>query len=145
ETVAVVVAESRYLAEDAVSRVFVDYEALPAVVDVEKALAPEAPLIHEDVGSNLAAYVPQKKGDHEAAKAQADVVIRRRFSYDRGAAAAIENRGIVAQWDNRAQKLTIWDTTQAPIPVRNGLAAMLGLSQHQVRLAAPVLCRGVRG
>src|SRR4030095_11201758 len=62
ETVAIVVAESRYLAEDAVGRVMVDYEPLPAVVDVEKALAPDAALIHEDVGSNLAAYVPQKKG-----------------------------------------------------------------------------------
>jgi len=142
EAVALVVAESRYLAEDAACRIFVDYEALPAVVDVEKALAPEAALIHEDVGSNLAAYVPQKKGDYAAAKAQADVVIGRRFSYDRGAAAAIENRGVVAQWDARAQKLTIWDTTQAPIPVRNGLAAMLGLSEHQVRLVTPFIGGG---
>jgi carbon-monoxide dehydrogenase large subunit len=142
EPVAIVVAESRYLAEDAAQRIMVDYEPLPAVVDVEKALAPEAALIHEDVGSNLAAYVSQKKGDYAAARAQADVVIRRRFSYDRGAAAAIENRGIVAQWDVRAQKLTIWDTTQAPIPVRNGLAAMLGLSDHQVRLVTPFIGGG---
>src|SRR4029077_7440438 len=132
EPIVVVVAESRYIAEDAVERIVVDYEALPAVVDLEKGLAPGAPLIHEDVGSNLAAHVVQKKGDYEAARAQADVVIRRRFSYDRGAAAAIENRGVVAQWDARAQRLSIWDTTQAPIPVRNGLAAMLGLSEHQV-------------
>jgi carbon-monoxide dehydrogenase large subunit len=142
ETVVIVVAESRYLAEDAAGLVIVDYEPLPAVVDLETALAPGAALIHEDVGSNLAAYVPQKKGDYEAAKAQADVVIRRRFSYDRGAAAAIENRGIVAQWDDRARKLTIWDTTQAPIPVRNGLAAMLGLSEHQVRLVTPFIGGG---
>jgi len=142
EPVVLVVAESRYIAEDAVERIFVDYEPLPAVVDLEKALSPNAALLHEDVGSNVAAHVVQKKGDYEAARAQADLVVRRRFSYDRGASAAIENRGVVAQWDARAQRLSIWDTTQAPIPVRNGLAAMLGLSEHQVRLVAPFIGGG---
>jgi carbon-monoxide dehydrogenase large subunit len=142
EPVAVVVAVSRYVAEDALPDIAVDYEPLPAVVDLEKALEPGVSLVHEDVGSNLAAFVPQKKGDYEAAKARADVVIRRRFHYDRGASAAIENRGVVAQWDGRAHKMTIWDTTQAPIPVRNGLAAMLGLSEHQVRLVTPFIGGG---
>jgi len=142
EAVALVVAVSRYVAEDAVEDIVVDYDPLPAVVDLEKALEPGASLVHEDVGSNLAAFVPQKKGDYEAARAKAEVVIRRRFWYDRGAAAAIENRGVVAQWDHRAQRLTVWDTTQAPIPVRNGLAAMLGLSEHQVRLVAPFIGGG---
>jgi carbon-monoxide dehydrogenase large subunit len=142
EIVAVVVASSRYVAEDAAELVMVDYDPLPAVVETDRALDPGAPLIHEDLDSNLAAHVVQKKGDYEAALAKADVVIRRRFSYDRGAAAAIENRGVVAQWDGRAQRLTVWDTTQAPIPVRNGLAAMLGLSEHQVRLVAPFIGGG---
>jgi carbon-monoxide dehydrogenase large subunit len=142
EIVAVVVASSRYVAEDAAEEVMVDYEPLPAVVDLDTALEPGASRIHEDLDSNLAAHVVQKKGDYEAARAKADVVIRRRFSYDRGAAAAIENRGVVAQWDGRAQRLTVWDTTQAPIPVRNGLAAMLGLSEHQVRLVAPFIGGG---
>lgn len=142
EPIALVVATSRYLAEDALEDIEVDYDPLPAVVDLEKALEPGAARVHEDVGSNVAAYVPQKKGDYAAAKAQADVVVRRRFSYDRGAAAAIENRGVVAQWDVRAQKLTVWDTTQAPIPIRNGLAAMLGLSEHQVRLVTPFIGGG---
>ncbi len=142
EPVALVVAVSRYIAEDAAEEVLVDYEPLPAIVDLEKALAPGAALVHEDVGSNMAAYVPQTKGDYEAARARADVVVGRRFWYDRGAAAAIENRGVVAQWDSRAQRLTVWDTTQAPIPVRNGLAAMLGLSEHQVRLVAPFIGGG---
>ena len=142
EPVALVVAVSRYVAEDAAEEVMVDYEPLPAVVDLEKALEPGASLVHEDVGSNCAAQVTQTKGDYEAALAQADVVVRRRFWYDRGASAAIENRGVVAQWDVRAQRLTVWDTTQAPIPVRNGLAAMLGLSEHQVRLVAPFIGGG---
>ncbi len=142
EPVALVVAESRYLAEDALEAIEVEYEALPAVVDLEAALKPGAPLVHEDVGSNLAAHVVQRKGDYAAARAAADLVVARRLLYDRGTAAAIENRGVVAQWDSRARRMTIWDTTQAPIPVRNGLAGMLGLSEHQVRLVAPFIGGG---
>ena len=139
EPVVMVVAESRYIAEDALDDIFVDYEPLPAVVDIEKALEPDAPLVHEDVGSNVAAHVVQRKGDYEAAKAKADVVIKRRIFYDHGLAAAMENRGIVAQWDKKMQQLTVWDTTQAPVVIRSGLARMLGLSESQVRVIAPFI------
>ncbi|MFN7961859.1 MAG: xanthine dehydrogenase family protein molybdopterin-binding subunit [Thermoanaerobaculia bacterium] len=142
EPVALVVAESRYLAEDAAEEVLVDYQPLPAVVDLEAGLAAEASRIHEDLDSNLAAHVVQEKGDYAAARARADSLISRRFRYDRGTAAAMENRGIVAEWDDRSQRLTIWDTTQAPISIRNGLAGMLGLSEHQVRVVAPFIGGG---
>jgi aerobic carbon-monoxide dehydrogenase large subunit len=102
EPVAVVVAASRYLAEDAVEAIEVDYEPLPAVVDLERALAPDAPRVHADLNSNVAAHVVQTKGDWEAARAAAGLVLARRFAYDRGTAAALENRGVVAQWDARA-------------------------------------------
>ena len=92
--------------------------------------------------SNAAAHVVQRKGDYDAARARADVVIKRRFLYDRGAAAAIENRAVVAHWDPQAEELTIWDTTQAPIPIRNGLAARLGLLESQVRVVAPFVGGG---
>lgn len=142
EPVVMVVAETRYQAEDAAEMVWVDYEPLPAVVDLEAALAADSALVHEDVGSNVAAHVVQRKGQYEAARQQADLFIRRRFHYDRGTAAAMENRGIVAQWDSRAGRLTIWDTTQAPISIRNGLARMLGLSESQVRVIAPFIGGG---
>jgi carbon-monoxide dehydrogenase large subunit len=142
EPLAVVVAASRYLAEDAVELIAADLEPLPAVVEIEQALAPGAPRVHEDLDSNLAARVVQRKGDYAAARARADLVVARRLRYDRGTAAAIENRGVVAQWDPRARRLTVWDTTQAPIPIRNGLAAMLGLSEHQVRVVAPFIGGG---
>jgi carbon-monoxide dehydrogenase large subunit len=142
EAVAMVVAESRYIAEDAAEDVFVDYETLPAVVDLETAQAPDAPLVHEDLGSNVAAHVVQDKGNYQAIREQADIIIKRRFLYDRGTAAAMENRGIVATWDYKSQHLTIWDTTQAPIAIRNGLAGMLGLSEHQVRVIAPFIGGG---
>ena len=142
EPIAVVAAESRYLAEDALNAIVVDYEPLPAIVDLEKALEPDSALVHEDVGSNVAAHVTQEKGDYEDAQKEADLIIKRRFKYDRGPSAAMENRGIVAQWDHRSGRLTIWDTTQAPIPIRNGLAAMLGLSENQVRVIAPFIGGG---
>ena len=142
EIVALVVAESRYIAEDAAAEVMVDYDPLPAVVDLEEAMADGAPLVHDDVAQNVGAHVVQVKGDYERARARAAHVLKRRFWYDRGTAAAMENRGIVAQWDGKAQKLTIWDTTQAPIPIRNGLADMLGLSEKQVRVIAPFIGGG---
>jgi carbon-monoxide dehydrogenase large subunit len=142
EAVAMIVAESRYIAEDAVRDVVVDIAPLDAVVDLEAALAPAAPRVHEHLPSNAAAHVVQSKGDYLAARDRADVVIKRRFLYDRGASAAIENRAVVAQWDTQAEELTIWDTTQAPIPIRNGLAAMLGLLESQVRVVAPFVGGG---
>ncbi len=142
DPIAVVIAESRYIAEDALEDIVVDYEPLEPVVDMERALEPDAPLVHDDLDSNLAAHVVQEKGNYEAARAKADVVIKRRILVDRGAAAALENRGVVAHWEPKSQQLTVWDTTQAPIPIRNGIAAMLGLSEHQVRVIAPFIGGG---
>ena len=142
EIIAVVVAESRYIAEDAVEEIFVDYEPLPAVVDLEKCLEPGSTLVHDDLDTNLAAHLIQIKGDYEAAKKDADLVIKRRFNLDRGAAAAMENRGLVVDWDPKNQHLMVWDATQSPIPIRNGMAARLGLRTHQVRVVAPFVGGG---
>ncbi|GBL19396.1 caffeine dehydrogenase subunit alpha [Anaerolineaceae bacterium] len=142
EAIVLVIAESRYIAEDAMADIEVDFEPLPAVVDLEQALAPDAALVHADVGSNVAAHVIQRKGEYAAAKQHAHLVLKRRFLYDHGASAPIETRGVVAHWDARAAKLSVWDTTQAPVVIRNGLAAMLGLSEKQVRVIAPFIGGG---
>jgi carbon-monoxide dehydrogenase large subunit len=142
EPIVLVIAESRYIAEDATADIEVDFEPLPAVVDLEQALAPDAALVHADVGSNVAAHVIQRKGEYAAAKQHAHLVLKRRFHYDHGASAPIETRGVVAHWDARAAKLSVWDTTQAPVVIRNGLAAMLGLSEKQVRVIAPFIGGG---
>jgi len=142
EPIAMVVAESRYLAEDALDDITVDAEPLPAVVDLENALRDGAPRVHEHLPSNVAAHAIQRKGDYAEAKRRAHRVIKRRFRYDRGASAAIENRAVAAHWDPRAEELTVWDTTQAPIPIRNGLAQLLGLLQSQVRVVAPFVGGG---
>jgi carbon-monoxide dehydrogenase large subunit len=142
EPVVMVVAESRYVAEDAVGDIIVEYEALPPVIALDAALSPESPRVHADLPDNIAADVRQTKGDYAAARAKAAHLIRRRFTYDRGASNPMETRGIVAQWDHKAEKLTVWDTTQAPVFIRNGLAAMLGLSERQVRVVAPFIGGG---
>jgi carbon-monoxide dehydrogenase large subunit len=142
EIMAVVVAESRYLAEDAVEKIQVDYKPLPVVVDLETCLEPGSTLVHDDLDSNLAAHLVQEKGDYQAAKKEADLVISRKFHLDRGAAAAMENRGLVVDWDQKSQHLMVWDATQSPIPIRNGMAARLGLRTHQVRVVAPFVGGG---
>ena len=142
EPIAMVVAESRYVAEDALDDIVVEAEPLPAVVDLEAALAAGTPRVHDQLPSNLAAHAVQRKGDYARARAQAHTVIARRFRYDRGVSAAIENRAVVAQWDPHAEELTVWDTTQAPIPIRNGLAQLLGLLESQVRVVAPFVGGG---
>jgi len=142
EPLAMVVAESRYIAEDALDDIVVELEPLGAVVDLEAALAPGAPLVHDDLDSNLAAHLTQNKGDYAAARKKADVVIRRRIVINRGVAGAMENRGYVAHWDRQSQELTLWDTTQSPVPIRNGLAKMFGLAEHQVRVIAPFVGGG---
>lgn len=142
EPLAMIVAESRYVAEDALADIVVDIDPLDVVSDVAHALDSDAPLVHEQFGSNVAAHVVQTKGDYDRARAEADVVVSRSFRYDRGPAGSMENRGVVASWDARAEELTVWDTTQAPIPIRNGLARMLGLLESQVRVIAPFLGGG---
>jgi carbon-monoxide dehydrogenase large subunit len=139
EPIVAVVAESRYIAEDALADIHVEIDPLSVVVNLEKALEEGSEQVHEDLDSNLAAHVIQEKGSYAEVKRKADVLIKRRFLYDHGAAAAMENRGIVAAWDRLAQRLTVWDTTQAPIPIRNGLAGMLGLSENQIRVIAPFI------
>lgn len=142
EPIALVIAESRYIAEDAAEKVIVTYDPLPAVVKVEDALVEGAPLIHEDLPENLNAHLIQRKGSYALAAARADVILKRQYRYDRGTAAAMENRGVVASWDARAELLTMWDTTQAPVVIRNGIASMLGLSEKQVRVIAPFIGGG---
>jgi len=137
-----VIAESRYIAEDALDDIDVELEPLAAVVDLEKGLAHGSALVHDDVGSNVSAHVRQTKGNYAIAAAKADHIIKRRFLYEHGISSPIETRGVVAQWHKRANQMTIWDTTQAPVFVRNGLAGMLGLNERQVRVIAPFVGGG---
>ncbi len=81
-------------------------------------------------------------GNYEEAKAKADFVIARKINIDRGAGGAMENRGFVVNWDAKAQSMTIWASTQAPIPLRNTIAGRLGLPDSQVRVITPFIGGG---
>jgi len=142
EPVAVVIAEGRYIAEDALDDIVVELEPLPVIVDLEAGLKAGAAPVHDDLNTNLASHARQTKGDYRAAAAKAALVLKRRFHYEHGISSPIETRGVVAQWDARGRQMTIWDTTQAPVFVRNGLAAILGLGERQVRVIAPFVGGG---
>jgi carbon-monoxide dehydrogenase large subunit len=135
--VAFVVAEDRYLAEDALELIDVDYEPLPVVASLEQAASEGAPLVHADVPGNVAAHLVQRVGDPEGVIASAPHVLRERFVMERGSAMPMEGRGVVARWDPYEGMLTCWISTQGPIPIRNGLAAMFRLPEHKVRVVAP--------
>src|SRR3989440_2035696 len=137
ETVAMVVADDRYIAEDALDLIDVEYEPLPVVHSLEVAVAQNAPLVHADVPGNVAAHLVQTVGDPDAVFATAPHVIRESFVVDRGAAMPMECRGVVARWDSHEGSLTCWISTQGPIPIRNGLAAIFHLPEHKVRVTAP--------
>ncbi len=137
EAVALVVAESRFVAEDAAALVEVDWEPLPATVDFTTAAEPGRPLVHQDVPNNVAARMVQVVGDPDAAFARAAYVFKERLLIERSCGSPIETRGVVAVFDPRRETLTVWDSTQAPLTIKNGLANMLGLPEFKVQVIAP--------
>ena len=137
EAVAMVVADSRYIAEDALDLIDVEYDPLPVVHSLEVASAKDAPLVHADVPDNIAAHLVQVVGDPDAVFASAPHVERETLLMDRGAAMPMECRGVLARWDEYEGMLTCWISTQGPIPIRNGLAAIFHLPEHKVRVIAP--------
>jgi carbon-monoxide dehydrogenase large subunit len=137
QPLAVVVAADRYLAEDALELIEVDYDPLPAVLDPAGALAAGAPVLHPELGDNLAASFAFSTGDVEAALAAAPHRLARRFTMGRQAANAMECRGVVASWDAGLEELAVWGTNARPHLVRAYIAQMLGLPAERVRFVAP--------
>ncbi|MFQ5899376.1 MAG: xanthine dehydrogenase family protein molybdopterin-binding subunit [Candidatus Methylomirabilia bacterium] len=136
EAVVVVVAESRYLAEDALDRIVVDYEPLPIASDVEAAIEAGAPLLHEEVGSNILLAREFARGDIDAAITGAEVVVRERFRFHRHTAVCIENRGCLAEYHGGTGLLTFRSSTQCPGLLRDVLADLLDLPEHRIRVVA---------
>lgn len=137
QTIAMVVAVDRYTAEDATALIEAEFEPLPVEMNLEKALADDAPLVHPDVSNNIAARFVQNSGDPDAAFARAEHVTRIKVQVDRSTAAPMECRAVAARWDEVSGELTVWDGTQAPISVRGGLASVLQLDEDKVRVIAP--------
>jgi len=136
EAVAFVVADSRYVAEDAADLVQVEYEPLPVVITPEVAAAAEH-LVHEDVPGNVAAEMIQETGDVDDALAQAPRRKKLHFRYERGASSPMEARAVWARWNEAERKLTVFDSTQSPTSIRGGLAVLFGLPESHVEVIAP--------
>ena len=141
DAVAVVVADTRYRAADALEAIEVDYAALPAVVDMEAALADGADLVHSDKGTNKCYYWELNGGDYAASKAKAEAgggkVFHRRYVQQRLIPNAMEPRAVVCAPMASTGEITLWSSTQIPHIVRLLLALSTGIPEHKIRVVAP--------
>ena len=135
EPVAVVIADDVYRAYDALDLIRVEYDPLPALVDVEAALAPGAPILHEAIGSNVVAEWRQQVGDVDAALRGAAITVRTRIRLARGGAHPLEPRALIAEWSG--DRLTVRGAVQMVHRHRAVFAGQLGLPEESVRVIAP--------
>jgi len=136
EAIAVCVATTRAEAEDLAAAVEIDFEELPAVVDMLAARQPGAPLLHENWGDNV--FLESRvEADLSEIKKTAPVVVRRTLRTARQCMSPIEGRGVVAVYDRRLDQIVLYTSTQIPHIIRTGLAGCLGLSEENVRIVAP--------
>jgi carbon-monoxide dehydrogenase large subunit len=134
DPVAIVLAENRYLAVDARDLVDVDYEPLPAVVDIEAALAPDAPLLYEEFGSNVGLVAKAGGGDIEDAFAQADRTLRLRLVNQRLVPGSLETRACMFDFDPESGQLTAWLSSQSIFRARETLASFLGIDKSRIHI-----------
>jgi aerobic carbon-monoxide dehydrogenase large subunit len=137
EAVAIVVADTRHIAEDAVALVAVDYDPVPAVSDCREALSPDACRAHRGRAGNLIFEFSQAYGDVDAGFSQAPRRLSINLKQHRGGAHSIEGRGAVAVYDDNEDRLTLWSSTQLAHEARAFLMAMLRLDENQLRVVAP--------
>ena len=136
EMIAMCVAPSRAEAEDLAAMVVVDFDELPAVVDMLAANRPDAPLVHESWGDNL--FLESLIDDDvEQAAESAPVTVTREFRTARQCVVPLEGRGVLAYWDHRLDMLMVYTSAQMPHVVRTGLSECLGLEQGKIRVIAP--------
>ncbi len=145
EPVAAVLAESRYLAEDALERIESELEPLGDVGDPEEALRPDAELLHPEAGTNVLVAREFSRGDAAAAIAAAPVRVGARFRVHRKTPVAMENRCYVAEYDRGRRSLTLTSSTQVPGIVRDAVVELLDLPGHAVRVVAQDVGGGFGG
>ncbi|MFI5613631.1 xanthine dehydrogenase family protein molybdopterin-binding subunit [Amycolatopsis sp. NPDC051903] len=137
EPLAVVIAESRYLAEDALELIEVDYEVLPAVSSTAVALQENGPLAHSGDETNVAVLLSQSAGDAAKALAEAPNVLSDEFFVMRGGGHSMETRGVAARFESATGQVTVWDTTQAPHYARQQLSVIYEMAEDDIRVIAP--------
>ncbi len=145
EPVAVVVADDRYLAEDAAAEVVVDYEPLPAVASIDDAIAPDAPRLFDDASSNVLATRTFRYGDPESAFARADRVFNFDYTFPRSFATPMETYGVVAQFERTPDRYTVWSNFQGPYVLHPLMAGALRVPGNRLRLITPQASGGSFG
>lgn len=137
EALVMVVAEDPYQAEDAAERVIVDYEPLPPVIDAEKALLEESPLVHPGWKSNAFVERRYESPGFSDTKATAKHSVSGRFVMARHSGIPLETRAAIGDYDKGSRMLTLWTTTQIPYLIRTGLADAIGFPENRVRVISP--------
>jgi aerobic carbon-monoxide dehydrogenase large subunit len=133
EPVAVAIAESRYLAEDALELIDVDYAPLPTVPDTRRALEPGAPVLHEVLGGNVVDRLETQRGDAARAMASAAHRVSERFSVQRHTGVPMETRGLTASFDPHTRTLNLYGVAKVPHFNRRVLADLLGYPEHLIQ------------
>lgn len=136
EPVVAVAATTRALAEDAIDLIRVEYEELTAITDVDQALAPGAPLIHPELGDNLAFQLAIESGDVDAAFRDAHKIVEGEFRFNRHTAVTLEPRSILADYDASENRLTVHQSTQTPYQMQDVYARHLGVPEANIRVVA---------
>ena len=137
DAVAVVVAENRYQAEDALELIDVAYDPLPSIINPESALADGAPQLHEDAPNNQAFHWVAAGGDTDAAFADAAVVVSETINQQKLIPTPMETRAAIASWSSAMGELTLWNTTQNPHIARFVTCLVTGVAEHKIRVIAP--------
>ena len=131
-----IVATDKYAARDAVDLISIDYEELPAALDVERAASGGA-VIHEPFGNNIAYKLTSGEGDIDAAMKSADRIVSQKMIHQRLAPIAMEPRGVLARYFPGEEELTVWSSTQIPHLLRTQLALMIGFPENKLRVITP--------
>ena len=134
EPVALVAAEDRYVAEDALELIEVDYRPLPPVIDLKAAIGEDATLLHEAVGSNVVHHRSFRYGDPETAFAEADCVVRLDWIFPRYSSTPMETYGAIAQFEPAPDRYTIWSNFQGPFILHALMCGALGVPGNRLRL-----------
>jgi aerobic carbon-monoxide dehydrogenase large subunit len=142
QAIALVVAQNRYLAEDAAALVEVDYDPLPSVVDHFAAMEAGAPLLYPELGTNVVYSVTQRDGNPDFVPGDGDLVIRRRFEFHRQTAVPMESRGVIARIIEDGERIHVHSCTQLPQVLRSAVAGALGVDLDRIRVTAPRLGGG---
>ena len=132
EPVAAVAALDLATAEEALGLIQVDYEELPAVVGIDAAVKKDAPLIHEEKGSNIGTHEQVRRGDADAGFAQSDEIVEDTFTFPMVYHYAMEPHSVIAHYDS--DEVTVWSSAQHPFQVRGDIAKLFKLAPAKVRL-----------